>query len=131
MRTGQHPERVFDALCARGQVVIHPSDIERVAALAAADGLVIADTREQVATRRNNPDLDVANRDRWSITSIRSDGALTVHGQRGTRHLPAGYVHDHVELAYATTVHGAQGDTVDQAHLLLGQSTGAPPRTSP
>ncbi len=162
MRTGQHPERVFDALHERGQVVIHPSDIERVAALAAADALVIADTREQVATlnaairdhrhatdtipagptvttragervsvgdqvatRHNNPDLDVANRDRWTITSIRRDGGLTVHGISGTRHLPASYVHDHVELAYATTVHGAQGDTVDQAHLLLGQSTGA------
>ena len=162
MRTGHHPAEVFDRLYERGQILIHPSDIERTAALAAADGLVIADTREQVATlnaairdhrhatdtipagptittragesvsvgdqvatRHNNPDLDVANRDRWTITSIRRDGALTVHGIRGTRHLPAGYVHDHVELAYATTVHGAQGDTVDQAHLLLGQSTGA------
>ena len=31
----------------------------------------------------------------------------------------------HVELAYATTVHGAQGETVDQAHLLVGDGTGA------
>ncbi len=31
----------------------------------------------------------------------------------------------HVELAYATTVHGAQGETVDHAHLLVGETTGA------
>jgi hypothetical protein len=35
------------------------------------------------------------------------------------------YVRRHVELAYATTVHGAQGETVDQAHLLIGEGTGA------
>ena len=32
---------------------------------------------------------------------------------------------EHVELAYATTVHGAQGETVDHAHLLVGETTGA------
>ncbi len=32
---------------------------------------------------------------------------------------------EHVELAYATTVHGAQGETVDRAHLLVGETTGA------
>ena len=32
---------------------------------------------------------------------------------------------EHVELAYATTVHGAQGETVEAAHLLVGESTGA------
>ena len=31
----------------------------------------------------------------------------------------------HLELAYATTVYGAQGDTVDSAHLVLGEHTGA------
>ena len=43
----------------------------------------------------------------------------------GDRTLPADYVHEHVELAYATTVHGAQGETVDRAHLLIGETTGA------
>ena len=28
-------------------------------------------------------------------------------------------------LGYATTVHGAQGDTVDHAHFVLGDTTGA------
>jgi exodeoxyribonuclease V alpha subunit len=39
--------------------------------------------------------------------------------------LHATYVREHVELAYATTVHGAQGETVPTAHLLLGETTGA------
>src|SRR4051794_28514668 len=43
----------------------------------------------------------------------------------GRRVLPAGYVTHHVELAYATTAHGAQGGTVTAAHLVIGEHTGA------
>lgn len=162
MSTGEDPADVFDALYERGQVVIHPTHVERTQAVATVDGLVIADTRDQVAalnaairdhrrarsappagppvttragetvaagdlvaTRRNHPDLGVANRDRWTITTVEHDGSLMVHGRRGTRHLPADYVHHYVELAYATTVHGAQGDTVPDAHFLLDDATGA------
>ncbi|PWN02840.1 AAA family ATPase [Nocardioides silvaticus] len=174
MRTGQRPGEVFDALLERGRITIHPSDVERLAALAETAGtgaLVIADTREQVsalnatardqrlsahhpspapgspsaaaeapvttsngaqigvgdrvATRRNDRDLDVANRDTWTVTGAGADGTLTVRGRGGDRILPPAYVRAHVELAYATTVHGAQGETVDHAHLLLGESTGA------
>ena len=32
---------------------------------------------------------------------------------------------EHVELAYATTVHGAQGETAHTGHLLLGEHTSA------
>jgi hypothetical protein len=39
--------------------------------------------------------------------------------------LPADYVAAHVELAYASTAHGVQGDTVPTAHLVVGESTGA------
>ena len=39
--------------------------------------------------------------------------------------LPAEYATRFVELAYATTVHGAQGETVDHAHLAIGDTTGA------
>ena len=41
------------------------------------------------------------------------------------RTLPAKYVRQHGELAYATTAYAAQGETVDQAHLLIGEGTGA------
>ena len=78
-----------------------------------------------IATRRNDRDLGVANRDRWIVTDTDEHGGLVVHGRRGARTLPADYVRQNVELAYATTVHGAQGETVDQAHLLIGEGTGA------
>ena len=48
------------------------------------------------------------------------------HPGRGReRVLPAGYVTAHVELGYATTAHGVQGDTVTAAHLVVGEHTGA------
>lgn len=168
MRTGTDAGAVFDQLLERGDILIHPSDVERqtaVADLTAAspDNLVIADTREQVhalnatirdqrrltagdsqerpaitvdsgdqlavgdrvATRRNDRDLDVANRDQWTITGINHLGDLTVAGRRGNRTLPAEYAARHVQLAYATTTHGAQGETVVGAHCLFGQTTGA------
>lgn len=164
MRTGDRAVHVFDQLHAGGRIVIHPSEVERTAALAehgASGHTVIADTRDQVAdlngairerrndqtgdrtgdaityrgealnigdrvaTRRNDRDLGVANRDTWTITGITADGGLRVTGRHGDRHLPAEYVARHVELAYATTVHGAQGDTVDHAHFALTETTGA------
>ncbi|MEO6510407.1 MAG: MobF family relaxase [Nocardioides sp.] len=179
MRTGQRSGEVFDALVARGQIVLHPSEVERIHALTTLDpaerGLVVADTREQVAalnaairdhrladsqhdpsasltspltgpltmalttaageriglgdlvaTRKNDRYLGIANRDTWTVTALAADGAMSLRGRTGERVVPAGYVRDHVELAYATTVHGAQGETVDDAHLVLGETTSAP-----
>jgi exodeoxyribonuclease V alpha subunit len=80
---------------------------------------------DRVATRRNDRDLGVANRDTWTVTALGTDGSMTVHGRVGDRHLPPSYVQEHLELAYATTVYGAQGETVDHAHLLIGETTGA------
>ena len=37
--------------------------------------------------------------------------------------LPADYVAEHVELAYATTAHRAQGRTVDTAHAMVSPTT--------
>jgi len=81
---------------------------------------------DQIATRRNDRDLDVANRDTWTVTSTHRDGGLCIASSAaGERVLPAGYVEAHVELAYATTAHGAQGATADTAHLVIGEHTGA------
>ncbi|WP_426246551.1 MobF family relaxase [Nocardioides sp. LHG3406-4] len=166
MRTGERSGEVFDVLLRRGEIAIHHSEVERVAALTTAltttDGLIVADTRDQVrginaahrdhrltmaqttevnlltttageqlgigdriATRRNDRDLGVANRDCWTVTGIDDDGTLHVRGRPGSRVLPAPYARKHVELAYATTVHGAQGETVSTCHLLVGETTGA------
>jgi exodeoxyribonuclease V alpha subunit len=80
---------------------------------------------DRVVTRRNDRDLDIANRDTWTVTGIHPDGTVDVMSGRGTRRLPDTYVGQHVELAYATTVYGAQGGTVESAHLALGEHTGA------
>lgn len=183
MRTGERSGEVFDTLLQRGQIVLHASEVERTAALAAigangaahaddGDLLVIADTRDQVAvlnaairdrrhsaagppgdqpgeqsgeragepitrrgeriglgdrvaTRRNDRDLAVANRDTWTVAGIGTDGSLLVTGRAGHRTLPADYVREHVELAFTTTAYGAQGETVGTAHLALGETTGA------
>jgi exodeoxyribonuclease V alpha subunit len=78
-----------------------------------------------VATRRNDTALRVANRDQWTVTAVHDDGALTVTGTHGQRVLPAAYVREQVQLAYASTVHGAQGDTTSTGHLVVGEHTGA------
>jgi ATP-dependent exoDNAse (exonuclease V) alpha subunit len=80
---------------------------------------------DRVATRRNDPDLQVANRQTWTVSDISDDGSLTLRGHGRDRQIPAEYAAGFVELAYATTVHGAQGDTVDRAHLALSDTTGA------
>ncbi len=83
---------------------------------------------DRVLTRRNDRDLAVANRDTWTITGIDHDRTLTLHNanaHNGSRSLPPAYAHEHVELAYATTVHGAQGETTHTGHLLLGEHTHA------
>ena len=82
-------------------------------------------------TRHNDPALQIANRQTWTVTGIGQDGSLILHGQghapRRDREVPAAYATSVTssELAYATTVHGAQGDTVESAHVLVGEHTGA------
>ncbi|MGR6968019.1 MobF family relaxase [Geodermatophilus sp. URMC 61] len=96
---------------------------------------------DRIATRRNDRDLGVANRDTWTVTAVHRDGRLAVvpadvtprgavpagvtPAGTGKRVLPTGYITSHVELAYASTAHGAQGDTVTAAHLVVGEHTGA------
>lgn len=79
-----------------------------------------------VATRRNDRRLrtttgeSVRNRERWTITDANPNGDITVTrlDGHGTVTLPADYVRQHVRLAYATTEHGAQGETADRSITL-------------
>jgi conjugative relaxase-like TrwC/TraI family protein len=84
---------------------------------------------DRVATRRNDPVLQITNRQTWTVTGVGDDGSLTLRdslrGRGRDREVPAEYATAFVELAYATTVHGAQGETVDRAHLAIGDTTGA------
>jgi hypothetical protein len=80
---------------------------------------------DRVATRRNDPDLGVANRQTWTVTGLGDQGSVILHGRGRGREVPAEYATRFVELAYATTVHGAQGETVDRAHVAISETTGA------
>jgi DNA primase catalytic core len=91
-----------------------------------------ASAGDAVITRRNDRSLSIAaawvkNGDRFTVTAVGDDASLTVaHRATGRRiTLPAAYVRNHVQLGYATTVHGAQGVTADTCHTVL---TGAEPR---
>ena len=97
--------------------------------VALADG-THAGVGDQIATRRNDPDLrtdrgeQVRNRHTWTVTAVDPDGALTVtHPDRGTVTLPADYVARHVELGWAVTGYGNQGDTVDIGIAVLEPGT--------
>ncbi len=79
-----------------------------------------------VITRRNDRRLRttatdwVKNGDRWSVSAVHNNGSLdVVHTHTGRRiTLPRDYVAEHVQLGYATTVHGAQGVTADTSHTV-------------
>ena len=109
---------------------------DRVAAGAVAEtGLTVADGQrvgvgDEVITRANNRLLAtgrrwVKNGDRWTVTATNTDGSMAVRraGGGGEVVLPADYTAAHVELAYATTAHRAQGRTVDTAHAMVAPTT--------
>lgn len=62
------------------------------------------------------------NRQSYRVTGVREDGGLSVRNERtGTElQLPQPYVEAHVRLGYASTVHAAEGRTVETCHSLLG-----------
>lgn len=54
---------------------------------------------DRVATRRNDPDLGVANRQTWTVARIGDDGGLVLRGKGRDRVIPAEYAAKFVELA--------------------------------
>jgi hypothetical protein len=59
------------------------------------------------------------------VAGSHADGSLTLQRRHGAGlvHVPVDYVREHVELAYASTAHRAQGRTVDTAHAMVGPNT--------
>jgi ATP-dependent exoDNAse (exonuclease V) alpha subunit len=85
-----------------------------------------ASVGELIITRSNDRQLRmtatdwVKNGDRWTVVAVNASGDLDVQHCRN-RHrvrLPAAYVQSSAELGYATTVHAAQGVSVDTMHGL-------------
>ena len=99
----------------------------------AAGGQIVG-TGDEIVSLRNDRTLTtttaggwVRNGDRWQIAERHPDGSLTVShiGGHGRTCLPADYVVEHVALAYALTVHKAQGVTVDRALVVVDDTTTA------
>ena len=101
-----------------------------------ADGVALHDgttagVGDLVVSRRNDRRLStgrawVKNGDRWQVARVYDDGSIAVHrlGRGDQPHgktlvLPAKYAREDVELGYASTVHRAQGASVDSAHALV------------
>lgn len=103
------------------------------AALADAHTAYVGDI---VVTRRNTNRIRITggiragdpidNGEQWRVRKVHADGSLTVAGitHRGHVVLPARYVTDNTELGYASTVHRAQGMTVQRSYLLMGAALG-------
>ncbi|WP_448655897.1 AAA family ATPase [Microbacterium lacticum] len=94
--------------------------------------LLVGDT---VQTRRNDRRTGVENRAQWIVREIRDESVdLVSVGDSGElARVSADYAREHLQLAYASTVHGVQGDTaeasvvgpgVDAAGLYVGLTRG-------
>jgi conjugative relaxase-like TrwC/TraI family protein len=84
---------------------------------------------DEIATRHNERRVitdrgaTVKNRAVWTVDTINADGSLTAAGRAGTVRLPAAYVCEHVDLAYARTGVGGQGRNVKGGLLFAERPT--------
>jgi len=73
---------------------------------------------DRVICRRNDRRLDVDNGMRGTVRQLDADQIVIEIDHGGRRELPARYVTEHLEHAYALTGHGMQGGTVETAIVL-------------
>jgi len=103
-------DRIQQERLDRGQL-----DSGRVAVGQHGQSMLVGDV---VQTRRNDIDTGVDNRANWTITRIRQGAVeLASVGDSGDRRtVSRDYAAEHMHLAYASTVHGIQGETVHAAY---------------
>ncbi len=90
--------------------------IERIALGQDGQRLLVGDI---VQTRRNDTYLGVDNRAIWTLTRI-TDGGIrltSVTDSGDIRTVDHDYAAEHIHLAYASTVHGIQGETVHHSYV--------------
>ena len=109
---------------------IKQGDVDDTRTTTGSDGLGIG-RGDVIQTRKNDSDLQVANRQTWTVQSVGEDGTVwaTENGsdrkrQRAVR-LPAEYVAEYTHLAYASTAYGVQGVTVPGSHTVLSDALDA------
>jgi len=105
-------------------------EVDDTATATGRDGLAIG-AGDVIATRRNDSALGVANRQTWTVQAVGRDGTVVAVDNSGGRRrgrvvaVPAGYVAEHVHLAYAATGYGVQGATTATAHTMLSEAMDA------
>jgi hypothetical protein len=98
--------------------------VENTRTTIGSDGLSIG-RGDVIQTRQNNADLQVSNRQTWTVQAIGQDGTVwakenaTGRKQQHTVRLPAEYASQYTHLAYASTAYGVQGATVPESHTVL------------
>jgi hypothetical protein len=83
--------------------------------LGAQDQRILVD--DIVQTRRNDRATGVENRALWKVADAtrKSIRLVSLSDPRDSRNITRDYAGDHLQLAYASTVHGIQGETTDAA----------------
>ena len=81
-------------------------------------GPVTVAVGDRVICRNNERDLDIDNGTRGTVRHVHDRGIVIETDAHLIRELPAGYVAEHVEHAYALTGHGMQGATVEHATVV-------------
>lgn len=104
--------------------------VDGVRTTTGSDGLPIG-RGDVIQTRRNNADVQVANRQTWTVQNVGTDGTVwatendTERKHQRIVRLPAEYVTEHTHLAYASTAYGVQGATVPESHTVLSDALDA------
>jgi len=130
--TNEEAQRINESI-QQGRIARGELTMDKIAYGQHGQALLVGDV---VQTRRNDSNADVANRDLWTITGVDRAGRLRLESTSRageTRIVDAEYVAESVHLAYASTVHGIQGETtdvsvtgpgVDAAGLYVGMTRG-------
>jgi hypothetical protein len=109
---------------------VQRGDVDDTRTSTGSDGLAIG-AGDLVQTRKNDSQLQVANRQNWTVQHVGEDGTVWVseagggHKHPRTIALPAEYIREYTHLAYASTAYGVQGTTVDESHTMLSDALDA------
>lgn len=120
--TNSESDAINDAIQQR-RVEIGELDPTRLALGMGEQRILVGDT---VQTRRNDPRTGVENRPQWVVRNIwdESIDLASVSDSGEIRRVSRDCALNHLQLAYASTVHGIQGETMDAA--VVGPDVDAP-----
>ncbi|HEX4057670.1 MAG TPA: MobF family relaxase [Galbitalea sp.] len=109
---------------------VQRGDVDDTRTSTGIDGLAIG-AGDMVQTRKNDSELQVANRQTWTVRHVGEDGTVWVreagngHQYQRTVALSAEYIREYTHLAYASTAYGVQGATVSESHTVLSDALDA------